>query len=331
VTPTPPELAGQLEALCRAETGDFSARVRALEPLPGHAGFSYRFELEHGGLVERLVLRLPPPGVRHEGPADVVRQGRLLRALEPTAVPVPRVRWLGDDERWFGRPYCVVELLRGRTVPLEDPTRAPDEATLAEAGVAATAALAALHALDVEPFGALVGPPLEPAEDVERWDRFAERAAEPELVALVPELRAALLAAAPREPWVGIFHGDYQWSNLLLDGGRLVAVLDWELARAGPVLNDLGWLCVFSDPASWAPPFGLSPVPAPEALVEAYAVAGGTVADIAWYRALAGYKFAIIAALNLMLHRRGKRPDPFYELLAPSVPRLLQRGLELLT
>lgn len=324
------ELTAQLERLCRAETGDPSATVTALEPLPGHAGFSYRFDLVRGGRRDPLVLRLPPPGVRHEGSADVVRQARLLQALGPTAVPVPRVLWFGEDERWFGRPYHVVELLPGKTVSLDDPANVPDEATLLAAGGAATASLAALHALDPEPFVALLGPPLELAEDVERWDRFAARAAEPGLVALFPELRAALLATAPRAPRNGIFHGDFQWSNLLLDGGRLVAVLDWELARSGPVLNDLGWLCVFSDPASWAPPFRLPPVPAPELLVEAYSAAGGQTAGVTWHRALAGYKFAIIAALNLMLHRRGKRPDPFYELLAPSVPRLLARGLELL-
>ncbi len=49
-----------------------------------------------------------------------------------------------------------------------------------------------------------------------------------------------------------------------------------------------------------------------------------------WHRALAGYAFAVIAAFNLMLHRRGKRVDPHHELLAPSIPRLLERALEVL-
>jgi hypothetical protein len=51
---------------------------------------------------------------------------------------------------------------------------------------------------------------------------------------------------------------------------------------------------------------------------------------VAWFRALAGYKFAAISGFNLMLHRRGKRPDPYWERLESSIPRLFERGLEVL-
>lgn len=328
----PPDLAVRLARLCRARTRDPAARVSQLEPMPGHAGFSYGFVLDRTGAEpEQLVLRMPPPGARAVGPADVVGQARLLQALKRNGVPVPAVRWLGSDPRWLGRPFSVVERLEGASVSLEDPAAAPPAAELAEAALGAAEVLAHLHRLDWSSVAPFLGPPLEAAEDVTRWDPFLERAAEPELVALAPTLRSMLLAAAPPAPRTGIFHGDFQWSNLLLDRGKLVAVLDWELAAVGPVLNDLGWLCLFSDPESWAPPFDLPAVPPPRDLVSAYERAShSNVGALGWYRALAGYKFAIIAALNLGLHRRGKRPDPFYELLVPSVPRLLARGLALL-
>ena len=51
---------------------------------------------------------------------------------------------------------------------------------------------------------------------------------------------------------------------------------------------------------------------------------------MAWHRALGGYAFAVIIGLNLMLHRRGKRPDPHYEQLAPSAPTLVDRALAVL-
>jgi hypothetical protein len=38
----------------------------------------------------------------------------------------------------------------------------------------------------------------------------------------------------------------------------------------------------------------------------------------------------VITCFNLMLHRRGKRPDPHWELIAVSAPRTFERGLELL-
>jgi aminoglycoside phosphotransferase (APT) family kinase protein len=192
--------------------------------------------------------------------------------------------------------------------------------------------LARLHALEPVAPARWLEEPLEPARDVERWDRFVERCADPELVALAPALRARLLERAPRRFHTGMFHGDFQWTNLLVNGESLVAVLDWELAAVGPVLNDLGWLCLFSDPDSWDEDYrSLPPVPAPEEIVEAYGrVSGMTPEDVEWFRALAGYKFAAISGFNLMLHRRGKRPDPYWERLESSIPRLLARGLEVL-
>ncbi|HEY2702752.1 MAG TPA: phosphotransferase [Candidatus Dormibacteraeota bacterium] len=143
-------------------------------------------------------------------------------------------------------------------------------------------------------------------------------------------VRGRLLVAPPRAPRLGLRHGDFQWSNLLFHRGRLLAVLDWELASTGPVLHDLGWLCVFSDPGSWEMPGMWSATAPPERLATLYAQHGGEVDALPWHRALAGYAFAVIAAFNLMLHRRGKRVDPHYELLAPSIPRLLERALEVL-
>ena len=327
------ELAAQLTALCRAHTGDPAARAEDLAALPGHAGFSFRFTLHARGGSEPLVLRLAPPGVRIYGTADVARQARLLQALGERGIPVPPVRWYGDEPDWFGRPYSVVELLPGLTL-----AQMGEHGTLS-AGLCRTVVeqavevLARLHALEPVPPARWLEEPLMPVYDVERWDRFVERSADPELVALGPTLRRRLIERAPRSFRTGMFHGDFQWSNLLVDGDALVAVLDWELAAVGPVLNDLGWLCLFSDPQSWGedyPP--LPPVAPPGEVEEAYRRAWGEAleGDVAWFRALAGYKFAAISGFNLMLHRRGKRPDPYWERLESSIPRLLERGLDVL-
>jgi hypothetical protein len=53
-------------------------------------------------------------------------------------------------------------------------------------------------------------------------------------------------------------------------------------------------------------------------------------ADTRWFRAFAGYRFGVITAFNLMLHRRGKRPDPTWEDIAASAPLMFERGLELI-
>jgi aminoglycoside phosphotransferase (APT) family kinase protein len=325
------ELTAQLTALCRTRTGDPEARAYELAALPGHAGFSFSFMLEAGvGPPEPLVLRLAPPGVKVRGTADVVRQARLMEELGRLGLPVPPVRWYGDE--FGGRPYSVVELLPGAPLAQLNERGTAPPALCRRVVEQAVDVLARLHALEPVAPARWLEEPLEPARDVERWDRFVERCADPELVTLAPVLRARLLERAPRRFHTGMFHGDFQWTNLLVDGEALVAVLDWELAAVGPVLNDLGWLCLFSDPESWAPEYArLPPVPAPVEIVEAYGRASGVPPQrVEWFRALAGYKFAAISGFNLMLHRRGKRPDAYWERLESSIPRLLERGLELL-
>ncbi|HLZ71645.1 MAG TPA: phosphotransferase family protein [Dehalococcoidia bacterium] len=334
------DLHARLIPFCRAQTGDPQALVSRVEVMPGHAGFSYGFTVDYraesGPHSESFVLRLPPPNVKLEGTADVLRQVRVLGAVRGSGVPVVRVRWSGDDPRWFDRPYFVVPRLAGdtlRTTPGEWGAALPAE-TLSFMARQAIEALAALHRIDWQQAIPEWAPPLEPEADVQRWDRFAERAADPELVRLWPELKRRLLQRLPREPRMGIFHGDFQWSNLFYatSDHRLLAVIDWELVGIGPVLNDLGWIMVFSDPQSWAHAGrSTAPMPLPAELQAVYTDAfGADPGDVAWYRALAGYKFAIIGGFNLMLHRRGKRHDPHWEELAPSIPRLFARAIEVL-
>jgi hypothetical protein len=43
------------------------------------------------------------------------------------------------------------------------------------------------------------------------------------------------------------------------------------------------------------------------------AMYGADPAEFRWYLAFTYYKYAAIFGYNLMLHRRGKRPDPVYE------------------
>lgn len=330
------ELVERLERLCRARTGDRAARVTRVRPIGGHAGLTKGFHLQWSPAGrpprgEELILRLAPFGVRPAGPADVVRQARLLRRLRPLRVPVPPVRWSGSDQRWFGTPFHVVERVSGQTFGLDEPGGTRGMGDVHAVGRDVVRQLAHLHSLDCAGVASIVDDPLDVKSDIVRWDRFVERAGDKQLVADVPALRLLLMARLPAQPPIGILHGDFQWSNILIADQRVTAILDWELAAVGPTPSDLGWLCLFSDPDCWHPPIELAPLPGPDELTDEYERASGRlVDDIEWYRAHAAYKFGIIAALNLGLHLRGKRHDPFWEQLAPSVPRMIGRGIELL-
>ena len=71
-----------LEAQCRERLGRPRLHVTSVDPIPeGHSGFTYFVTIEDGDGPSRYVLRLPPPGARIAGPADVIRQGRIMAAL----------------------------------------------------------------------------------------------------------------------------------------------------------------------------------------------------------------------------------------------------------
>jgi aminoglycoside phosphotransferase (APT) family kinase protein len=330
------ELSARLGPFCQARYDNPEVRVFDVVAMPGHAGFAYGFRVEIPGRAapDAWFIRLPPPNVNWRGTADVLRQVAVLNALDGTAVPHCSVQWSGDDLEWFGCPYFVVPWLEGdvlRLGPGEWGSRLSDEQLL-ELGRQAMTALAGVHKVDPAE-ASYLGEPVPFEEDVTRWDRFYERAADPERLRDVPVVRKKLLDAMPSDAPVGIFHGDFQTANLFCSpDGNLKAVIDWELTGIGATLNDVGWIATFSDPEAWPKEGGARPMFLdPDTLVRLYTEAWGRpLPDLRWFRALAAYKFAIITGFNLGLHRRGKRHDPLWETTKLSMTPLIDRANELL-
>jgi aminoglycoside phosphotransferase (APT) family kinase protein len=336
------ELERRLIPFVRAKYADERARVSEVRKMPGHAGFAYGFSVESRGARESWFLRIPPPGVQWRGTADVLRQVCVLNALDGTDVPHCSVKWSGGEGaelKWFERPYFVVPKLTGDVLRL-----GPNEwgsklspAQLRSAAEQAMRALAGIHRIPWREKCAYLGDPIPFAEDVERWDRFLPKVAEPGRFALQPRVRERLLAAPPHGAPVGVFHGDFQVANLFFSfDGRLLAVIDFELTGVGATLNDVGWLATFNTQRAWDQSRGGGLVPSSafpngDELVAIYRDAWGEkLPDLAWFRALAAYKFAIISGFNLALHRRGKRDDPLWETTALSITPLLEHAAELL-
>jgi len=327
------EMRQRLVPFVRAKLGDPEAEVVALEPGPGHAGFSYLFDVISGGELKRYFMRLPPPNVKWEGTADVLRQVCALQALDGTDVPHAPVIWSGDDLEWFGCPYFVVPRIEGDVLRGDWYLKLSEETRRNMAKQAMTA-LANIHRVDWQSKCGYLGEFWGFEFDVTRWDRFYERAADREKLALQPRVKELLLRKIPENTRIGLYHGDFQWQNLMFSPeGKLLAVIDWELCGIGATLNDVGWICAFNDPTAWAPNrnIGKTGMPHGDELQEMYIEAwGADPGDISWFKALATYKFAIITGFNLMLHRRGKRPDPQWEETALSMEPNLEYSLKLL-
>ena len=248
------------------------------------------------------------------------------------------MRWVGDDLQWFEVPYIMAERLPGRTFHVWEPDEsfARDAESVAPLYKQGIQALVRVHQLDWKTELAGWEEPRSLKQEIRFWDPILAKAAEPEWVTWGEEVRELLLTHQPKDPPIGLFHGDYQGTNLLFeqqpDAEKLVALLDWEISGISGHLLDLGWLLVFIDPESWdAERRPISTMPPIDELVALYEEGvQPTVPDINWYRALAGYRFGAISCFNVMLHRRGKRHDPEWDLIAPSVKTLFGRAKELL-
>lgn len=318
------DLRAALEEQLRALWDDPGLRVTRVESIPeGHSGFTYFVDVEDGARAGAYVMRMPPPGAKIRATADVVRQGRIMQALHDAGLPCPSVPVLCEEPLLDGRPFILMERTDGLRI---EPTAAKEDAE-----AIARSAIDVLRRLEAVPPAATGIGSEEPVgldHELMRWAWLMERAPE-ELTGAAPAFGAQLAELKPPERPPTLVHGDYHYGNMLFRGPEVVAVLDWEIAQLGQPLLDLGCLCVVAQRRQFegAPnPGGGIDVPI-ERLVEMY---GADPGEFNWYLALTCYKYAAIFGYNLMLHRRGKRPDPMYEEMTGTITGLIDRGRELL-
>ena len=323
------ELRGRLQEYLRRHLERAALELSSIDAIPeGHSGFTYFLTATEGGWSQRYVLRLPPPGARIAGPADVLRQGRIMAALNEQGLPTPRIIANEEDPTVLdGRPFCLMEAVEGsRIEPLVG------QVPTISIAAAAVDTLHRLQKVEIERSG-LAGERAVPlTEEMMRWAWLMQRAPE-ELTGAAPGLGARLAEKQPRDPEPCLVHGDFHYGNMLfevVDGKpNVVAVLDWEIAEIGPPLLDLGCLCIVAqrNQVPDAPNPGGGIELDAEEVIDLY---GADPDEARWYLALSCYKYASIFGYNLMLHRRGKRPDPMYEKLTGVITALIDSGSELL-
>jgi len=313
-----------LELQCRERLGRADLRITSVEPIPeGHSGFTYFVHIDDGAGPRRYVLRLPPPGARIAGPADVVRQGRIMAALHAAGLPAPAIPILTSDPVIDGRPFVLMEAVDGSRIEKTGVEQRP--LAIAESAVQV---LKRLHALPLNQTGIGDEAPVTLQAEMLRWLWLIDRAPQ-ELTTRAGELGGLLAEKVPPERVPTLVHGDYHYGNMLFRGPEVVAVLDWEIAQIGQPLLDLGCLCIVSVRRRFegAPnPGGAIDI----AIEDLYRLYGADADEMRWYLAMSLYKYASIFGYNLMLHRRGKRPDPMYEGLTDTIVGMIDDGIALL-
>jgi aminoglycoside phosphotransferase (APT) family kinase protein len=301
----------------------------------GKSNLTYRVASDAG----EVVLRRPPLGHVLPTAHDMVREHRVLRALDGTAVPVPRVLHLGRADGPLGVDFYVMERVVGHVCRNAlPPAYADGFQARAAIGTALVDVLADLHAVDpaavgLEGFGRPAGF-LE--RQLRRWSQQWEASKAGDLPAL-DALRDELERTLPPQRAAAVVHGDYRLDNTVLhptSPGRIVAVLDWEMSTLGDPLTDLGtFLAYWSEEADgpvlaaarvMAPVTAADGFPTRAEIVRRYAARTGfDVSDVEWYQAFAFFKLAVVcqgiaarAAGGAML---GSGFDDAQRLVAPLV------------
>jgi len=196
----------------------------------------------------RFVLRTKPPGALLKSAHQVDREYRVMKALDGTDVPVPRMLHLSDEDSPIGRQFFVMQFLDGRI--FWDPALA-EIATNAERTAiydSMNTALARLHDIDIAARGlADYGKPGSYFErQLNRWTsqyRASETGVVPAMNRLIEWLEQNIPAD---DGLVSLVHGDYRLDNMMFAPGQpqVIAVLDWELSTLGHPYSDIAYQCM---------------------------------------------------------------------------------------
>ena len=286
-----------------------------------------------------VVLRRPPRPPLPPSAHDVLREARLLRALEATTVRVPRVLAVCDDAKVIGAPFYVMEQVVGEVITntMPGPLDTPQErGRIADQLIDA---LVELHAVDwlavgLEGFG-------KPTGYLERqlrrftglWEHNRTRE-----IAEVESVGRWLAQNMPQSPPATIVHGDYRLGNTMFAPqapARLIAIFDWEMATIGDPLADLGYMVMHwtqaGDPDS---KFNLHTVtrqegfPSREDLVSRYEERSGrSMQALNWYVTLALWKAVVFMEGNYKRAVSGSTDDPYLKTFGDGVIEIAQRAV----
>ncbi len=319
----------------------FRANVAAVDGLTaaiiGHGRSNLTYSLQAGD--RKWVLRRPP--LSHVQPTahDMRREFRVLSALADTDVPVPRTIALCEDEAVNGAQFYIMEYVEG-LVPADatEVARRFDEGQrrlLAEQLIDILVRLHSLVPAEVgladfgKPEGYLKRQVRRFSEQLEQI-RYRET---PELDELARRLKAAL----PPQRKHGIVHGDYRLDNAIIDdGGRIIAILDWEMATLGDSLADLGLLRMYWGEriGSELPAVGSSAVmtlpgfPTWEEASGRYAEKSGSdLSGLDFYTVLAHFKLGVILENMYKRFLAGGTVGAGFEMIGQQAVLLARRGL----
>ena len=263
----------------------------------GHSNLTYKFVDARGAA---FVLRRPPLGHVLESAHDMGREHRIIAALWGTGVPVAPALGLCSDATVNDAPFYLMKFVEG-VVP-HDAAALRDTPTgeRRRLGERVIEALAQLHRINPDDVGLgdLGRKEAYLARQLRRWSKQWEATKTHE----IPEMEESerlLRETMPEQVGTAIVHGDYRLGNMIVAGGDIRAILDWELCTLGDPLADVGYLLnnwtLPGEPGAELMATGAGGFPDRDELCAAYAEATGRdLGNIGYYRAFSHWRLAAI-------------------------------------
>jgi aminoglycoside phosphotransferase (APT) family kinase protein len=294
------------------------------------------YEIRRGEL--HAALRTPPPGAPAPRDEGILREWRIIEALDGTDVPHTPAIAACPDASVLGRPFYLMGYVDGWSPMNSDGWPAPFDADLeARRGLAfqLVEGIALLSKVDwrARRLGNLGRPDGFHERQVDRWTAFLARIRGRALPGF--DVAAAWLRQhRPRDYVPGLMHGDYQFANVMYRHGapaRLAAIVDWEMGTVGDPKLDLGWVVQnWPEDTSAARPASsyvdMRGLPSRSEVVAHYAkVSGRQVDDLDYYVILAKWKLGVV--LEQGFQRAGD--DEKLQAFGPIVLDLMKAAADL--
>lgn len=280
-----------------------------------------------------VVVRRPPPPPTPPGANDMLREARLLTALEGTSVPVPRVLATADAGDVLDVPFYVMSFAPGPVVTTATPDPLDNPESRQEIGNDLVDVLGDLHSVDWRGVGLgdLGRPEGFNSRHLHRMGLLvADEAGNPPPD--FADVATWLAANVPPESGAALVHCDFRIGNVVLAPerpGQVRAVLDWELATIGDPLLDVGYFLATipeegqpMNPTAELSAAMLEPGYSSRTdLARRYtARTGRDLSNLTWYTTLALWKLAVLYEYSR--RRVVSGGDPYY-----TDPALVQRFL----
>ena len=295
------------------------------------------YEIKRGEL--HAALRIPPENAPQSRDAGIMREWRIIDALDGSDVPHTPAIAACEDPLVLGRSFYLMGFVDGWSPMGMKGWPAPFDTDLqARAGLAYQLAegIALLSKVDWRSKGleTLGRPDGFHERQVDRWTGFLERIKGRELPGL-DVASAWLRNHKPLDYIPGLMHGDYQFANVMYRDdapATLAAIVDWEMGTVGDPKLDLAWMIqswpedTSSAEASEASYVDLRGMPSRDQMLAHYAeVSARQVDDIDYYLILAKWKLAIV--LEQGFQRAGD--DEKLLTFGPIVPELMASAAHL--